>query len=133
MLQELFEYPFLIRFLNKILNDNDKIKLIELSKTFNSLIKRTKFTYDIIVHLKIDNQHEWYYDCLKNVYISKRLNIPFPKSTKRIIFSPVFNENIENWIPNSVTHMTFGYDFNQPITNSIPNSVKYLTFGTHFN
>ena len=132
MLQELFEYPFLIRILNKIFTDNDKIKIIELNKILND--KRTKFTYDKQITLKDNDQYKWYYDCLKNVYISEDLpRFPLPKSTKRLIFDIYYNQNVENYIPNSVKCINFGWNFNQSLENCIPKSVKYLRLGPGFH
>ena len=47
-------------------------------------------------------------------------------------FSPDFNKQIPNDLPNSITHLTFGYMFNQPLCN-LPNSITHLTFGQFFN
>ena len=151
MLQEIFEYPFLVRILNKTFNDNDKIKLISLNKFLNS--KRTKFTYDkrIFINLTvketidcwtsirdglaqitgIHHRDGWYYNCLTNITTGDIFK--FPDSITNLSFSCYFDQPILNCIPNSVTHLTLGDYFNQPILNCIPNSVTHLTLGDDFN
>ena len=150
MLQELFTYPFLIRILNKILNDNDKIKIIELNKILND--KRTKFTYDkeIFINITFKNSQNywttlkdysseitgihhidsWYYDCLTNIVAGDVFD--FPKSITHLKFFDYFDQPILNCIPNSVINLSFGDEFNQSIEDCIPNSVKYLKFGVNF-
>ena len=128
MLVKVFEYPFMIRILNKILNDDDKIKIISLNKFFNN--KRTKFTYDKQIII-IDNKNEWYCDCLTNIVVYE--NFKLPKHIIRLTFGNIFNECVDFCLPNSVNYLTFGNFFNKPIENCIPNSVVYLTFGCCFD
>lgn len=52
MLQEIFEYPFLIRIFNKIFTDEEKIKISILNKYFNS--KKFKFLFDKEINVKIN-------------------------------------------------------------------------------
>ena len=129
MLQEIFEYPFLIRILDKIFVDKEKIILISLNKFFNS--KRTKFTFQKTIKITEEDKNKWFYDCLTNIKASQILK--FPKSITHLKLSHCFNENIEGCIPNSVTHLTFGYYFNQTVKDGIPSSVTHLTFGMNFN
>ena len=158
MLEELFTYPFMIKILNKILNDNDKILIISLNKFFND--KRLKFIYNKQVNIRLYNddqfyklsdkeqlkilksknfkskrieflKHEWFYNCLTNVLVDYLYKLPY--SITRLTFGFNFNQSIENIIPDSVIWLTFGFCFNQSIQRSVPNSVKYLEFGYHFN
>ena len=149
MLVKLFEYPFLIRILNKIFTDNDKIKIIRLNKYLKH--KRTKFTYDKRIKIVKKDQQKWYYNCLTNVIVNNVFY--FPKSLKILKFDYEFHqpicfsddcvtnsvwdskliENVRNKIPNSVTRLIFGEHFNQNIENFIPNSVTHLIFGESFD
>ena len=117
MLTDLFEYPFLIRILNKIFNDQDKIKIINLNKFFNNI--KTKFTYDTQLEINKEDQQKWYYNCLINVLIDVDA-FKLPDSTKKVKFSRIFNQSIDNIIPNSVERLTFGFAFNQEIKNNLP-------------
>ena len=129
MLLDVTNYPFLIRILNNLLNDKDKIKIISLNKYLNN--KRTKFTYDKQIKIKDNDQYEWYYDCLTNIFVNEIFR--FPKSLKSLTFGNHFNKSIGNIIPNSVTNLIFGWKFNQNVYECIPNSVTHLTFGFEFN
>ena len=130
MLQKLFTYPFLVRLLNNIFNDNDKIKIISLNKFFNNI--KTKFIFNKQLKVKLIDQYKWYYDCLTNIIIND--NLKFPKSITHLCYvDEHMAYELKNKIPNSVTNLNLEYYFNQPIDDCIPNSVKYLTFGRCFN
>ena len=129
MLQEIFEYPFLIRILNKLLDNKSKLNLI----TTNKLIfeKKLKFTIDKLIENPERYQNCWFYDCLTNILIKEKIKLPL--YVTHLTFGWYFNQNIEGCIPNSVTHLTFGFGFNQKIEGCIPNSVTHLTLkNKHF-
>lgn len=129
MLNDIFEYPFLIRIFNNLFIDQDKIKIISLNKFLNS--KRTKFTYNNLLKIREEFQTLWFYDCLTNVGVDNVFK--FPNSITHLTFGFFFDKPIENKIPNTVTHLTFGKYFDQCIENNIPNSVTHLTFGMYFS
>ena len=153
MLEELFEYPFIIKILNKILNDEDKIKIISSSKCL--LDKKLKLRFNDKIEISQDDCDKWYYDCLININVKKIFKFPkhvehlsfndyvesfvdfkkgcIPNSVTHLIFSQHFDQNVEVCIPNSVTHLSFGFHFNQPVRGGIPNSVIHLSFGNYFD
>ena len=126
MLQELFTYPFLIRILNKIFNDNDKLNVINLNKYFNN--KRTKFTYDTKIKIKHQIKNLWYYNCLTNVVVYDLIKLP--EKVKTLSFGKYFNKSVENYIPDSVTYLKIGYCFRRNIDN-IPH-VTHLIFCVYY-
>ena len=128
MLQELFTYPFLIRILNKIFNDNDKLNVINLNKYFNN--KRTKFTYDTKIKIKRKIKNLWYYNCLTNVVVYDLITLP--EKVTSLKFGKYFNKSVKNYIPNSVKYLSFGYNFDQNVEKCIPDSVTHLNFGYWF-
>ena len=139
LIKEIFDYPFLIRTLNKILNDNDKFYLFCCSKYFYQ--KKFKFDFsESITSITITNIEN--INSKKVTPFTTHLNLKFysevelpkiPFGPKFLTFSGHFNSFIESVIPNSITHLTFGSKFNKSIQNSIPPSVTHLTFDFDFN
>ena len=54
ILEEIFEYPFLIKIFNKILTDEDKINIISINKYLNN--KKCKLLYYYNIKCYPDHQ-----------------------------------------------------------------------------
>lgn len=117
----IFEYPFLIKELNKYLNNKDKINLIETCKSiynlkFNLRFNEIVFLYDIVDF--------WGYDLF--TYVTVKDYFILPKNLEILEISPYYNHlnklgifnprtgNLlngdaridEKWLPFSLTHLT---------------------------
>ena len=138
MIQNIFEYPFLMRIFNKLLTDKEKLNLIV-----------NKFIYDNKHRLKFNEQHyihsmngnEWYFNCLTNIKIDHLFNMVIPSSVTHLTFGENFDTSIENCIPDSVTYLTLGEGhspkldisiFNQEIKGNLPRNLIYLYLGSNF-
>lgn len=132
IINKIFKYPFLIRILNELLSDQDKLNLFYCGNIFNSKNK-TMLKFYNQYKIKKRDQKCWWYNCLTNVEIDEiELFLPLPIFVTRLTFGPHFNQNVRSCIPDTVTHLTFGLSFNKDIKYSIPNSVTHLSFSYRF-
>ena len=107
MIEEIFEYPFLMRIFNNLLTNNEKIKLIQLSSSIKS--QRHKLKFNERFELTRKDFNTWYYDLLTDIYIGQNLSKDelnyvlnnFPKYMDRLEFGFYFNEIINFTIPSS--------------------------------
>ena len=156
MLQEIFEYPFLIRIFNSLLFDKEKINLIYSSRFIYQ--RKHKFTFEDEYFCEESYKNSSFFNCLTNIKVKEIFefpksvthlkfddysNDPFHMSSGKFVvlsntiinltFGRYFNNYIDECISFGITHITFGVHFNKPIYNCIPNSVTYLRFGYYFN
>ena len=156
MLNEIFEYPFLLKIFNSLLFDKEKINLFHVSKFIYE--KKHKFTFEDEYFCDEKYKNEWFFNCLTNIRIKKIFEFPkfvtklkfddycgdilkthsgevikLPSTITHLTFGHHFNESIEGCDLNGITHLTFGNRFNKSIYDSIPYSVTHLTFGNCFN
>ena len=140
LIKELFDYPFLFKILDKILNDNDKFYLFCCSKYFYE--KRFKFEFsEPITSVKIKYDEDDI-NPIKITPFTTHLKLNFygkvelpkiPHGPKILIFNHQFDNSVKFIIPDSVTQIIFGHNFNQSIENSIPPFVTHLTFDFNFD
>lgn len=130
IIEKIFEYPFLMRIFDKLLSDKEKIILIS-NKYINNNKYKLKF-YGRYCCVKKDKK-KWHFNCLTNIIV--RTLFRFPINASRVTFDDSFDNTIKNIskLNKNITHLTFGKLFNQPVENFIPNSVTHLKFGDHFN
>ena len=152
MLQQIFEYPFLMRIFNKILDDKTKIILTTLCSSIKN--QRHKLIFNKRYKVTKKDKKKWYYNCLTNIIVKRCFKFPenativrfydsFNKPINDLIkfnhniidlnFGFSFNKSIQKCIPNSIINLNLGIQFNRPLKNSIPESVRYLTFSYDFN
>ena len=100
MLEEIFEYPFLIKIFNSLLTDKEKINIISVNKYINQNKYKLKFYEQ--KHCRPSDWKRWYFDCLTKIEISVLFKLP------QLITHLKINEIIEivekEDIPESVTH-----------------------------
>ena len=154
MIQYIFEYPFLTRIFNEILDDRSKINLISCSKIINQYKFKLRFN-DRYICLP-QYQDKWFFNCLTNISVGD--NFKFPENVTRLHYwhigpFPTFisdkiiylefgvylnsaiaefkdSKFVKSYIPNSVKHLTLGYYFNQEIIG-LPNSIETLILYTN--
>ena len=149
MLEEIFEYPFLIKIFDSLLTDKEKINLFYVSKFIHE--KKHKFTFEEEYFCDKKYKNKWFFNCLRNIKVKRIFEFPkfitklkfddhfdydfgkIPSTITHLTFGHYFNRQFYDCIPNSVTHLTFGYCFNKRVNNLLPNSITHLTFGNNFN
>ena len=124
ILEQIFEYPFLINILNNLLTDKDKLSLICNKFIYNN---RLKFRFHNPTFCHKRSWKIWNYDLLTHVIVDDIFK--FPKNVSHLkIMDQEFGIELEYGdIPNSVTHLHF-YTNTEFILreNIIPNSVTHL-------
>ena len=155
VIEEMFDYPFLLRIFNKILTTRQKLNLICNKRILKN---RTKFLFhDEIVTFQKEN--EWYFDCLTNPILKLGFkNIKLPKSPTHLTIQYYNYYKIKNInIPNTVVYLRIGsfcsyknifdstfeeqipkfikrIEFSETLLNlKIPNWITHLKFGDSFN
>lgn len=148
MIESIFEYPFLTRIFNKILDDKTKLNLISCSKYLFQF--RNKWKFNDFYYCCPEDMNEWFYDSLTNVRVGEIFE--FPVCLNSLAFSHIIFELDEKSIPNHITHLIFGnrYHFAKSLRykdttdpsnykkpkyvqnvqkDFVPSSVTHLTFG----
>ena len=147
IIEEIFEYPFLMRIFNKLLTDIEKIRLICNKFIYNN---KYKLRFNEQYYVNSLHKNDWYFNCLTNVRIYSNFELPI--NTTHLFYD--HKDPINFMLPNTITHLTFGYLFNQHIAqyrfserernngthknpifvkSFIPDSVIHLEFGRCFN
>ena len=123
ILEEIFDYPFLIKIFDKLLTDKEKINMISINKYLNNKKYKLKFYNNKKCYP--NDQKYWYFDCLTKIEIG--ISFRLPKFVKYLKINET-NKFIKiGNFPETVTH----YHFDNGSTNfvsaiSIPHSCKHL-------
>ena len=123
MLQNIFEYPFLVRIFNLLLNNEDKMNLIICNKYINN--NKHKLLFFDNIHCYPYHRTKWYYNRLINITVFEIFE--FPKLITNLKFDGFIKNFNKNCIPNSVIHLTFG-TYVEDMQGCIPDSITHLTF-----
>ena len=124
ILQQIFEYPFLIKIFDKLLTDKEKINVISVNKYINQNKRKLKFYNK---KRCIPSQWKyWYFDCLVKIeiYILFRL----PESLKYLKIHIIDEAIDEGDIPKSVTHFHIENTKRFYSNIIIPNHISHLYF-----
>ena len=136
IIEKIFEYPFLIKIFNQILDDKSKIKLISCSKIINQ--HKFKLRFNQMYFCVEEDQNKWFFNCLTNINTNRKIKISDSVTHLHYWCTSSF----PNIISNKITHLNFGYDFDFPISeykdskfvkSYIPNSVVHLSFPWNFS
>ena len=148
MLQEIFQYPFLMRIFNSLLNNDDKMNLICNKYIHNNKYKLLFFDN---IYCYPFHRTKWFYNRLTNIKVFEMFEFPtsitnlnfdsfvrnfdkkyIPDTVTHLKFGR-YDENMQSCIPTTVTHLTFSGFISKITESCIPNSVTHLTFTEFFN
>ena len=109
IIEQIFEYPFLTKIFNNLLNNNDKLNLI-CNK--HILSQRHKLKFNEMYYCTYSDKNKWYFNCLTNILISEIFEIP--TSVTNLQFDSCFRWRypgiVQYWIPKSITNLHLGWN-----------------------
>lgn len=137
LLEKIFEINYLIRILNKLLNDEDKKNLLVMYDFV--YLKRRMLSLKRIYDYKKEDRYLIYCDCLQNIRVTEF--IKYPKFIKSLTFNVEyitdqkvledFEKNFYYYIPESITKLHFQNQFYANI-KSLNFKLKSLTLPKNY-
>lgn len=128
LVDDIFEYPFLVRIFNGLLSDQDKFSLIETSKILNN--NKHKIRFNEIYKLSSKHRKFWYFNCLTKIKVN--CEFKFPETVTHVYFTEKFNKSLKA-IPENVNCLKFSNVFNGSL-ELLPNSIMSLDlYSSSFN